>query len=165
MLAKHLGSIPVVVEYDTRVRSSLRNCYKKYHVENYDISEYDARNPLPKGTVADAFYINPPYSSKNNGKGAKVWISRVVEAVPVGSTSILVYPIDENLPWTLSCVDEILRYARSCGLIVVNVDRDVHPYKYLPNDPGLLSSNIYLYKIRDTKPEFIRDIEDELLYR
>lgn len=165
MFGKYLNVRPVVLEYDSRIRASLGNQYQKFEVQNYKIDEYDARKSLSKEIKADAFYINPPYSSKNSGKGAKVWISRVAKAVPVGSKSVLVYPIDESLPWTLSCTNEILKYAYDCGLMVVNIDKDIHTYGYLPNDPGLLSSNIYLYKFSDVEPKEIEDIEDESLYR
>lgn len=165
LFAKHLGCQPFVAEFDERIRASLEDMYKKYSIENYDIIEFDVRNLLPNNTVAEAFYINPPYSSKNRGKGAKVWISRASQAVPVGSTSILVYPIDESLPWTLSCLHEILDFAHEQGFIVTNIDRDLHTYEYLPKDPGLLSSNIYFYKFKDCKPIQVEDIEDESLYR
>lgn len=165
LFAKHLGCHPFVAEFDERIRDSLEDMYKKYSIENYDIIEFDVRNLLPNNTIADAFYINPPYSSKNRGKGAKAWISRASQAVPVGSTSVLVYPIDESLPWTLSCLHEILDFAHKQGFIVTNIDRDLHTYEYLPKDPGLLSSNIYLYKFKDSKPIQVEDIEDESLYR
>lgn len=161
----HLGVSPVVVEYDDRVRTSLAEAYKKYQVHSYELQEYDARNRLPGNLTAEAFYINPPYSSKNRGKGAKVWISRVASAVPVGSESILVYPIDEELQWTLECTHEILQYAYECGLMAVKIDRDIHTYEYLPNDPGLLSSNIYLYKFRESCAEEIEGIDGGSLYR
>jgi predicted methyltransferase len=165
LFAHYLDCRPFVAEYDARIRKSLKNMYQKYHVETYDIIDFDARNLLPSHAIADAFYINPPYSSKNNGKGAKVWISRVSGAVPVGSTSILVYPIDESLPWTLSCFNEILDFAYKQGFMVTNIDRDLHTYEYLPKDPGLLSSNIYLYKFEDREPIPIEDTENESLYR
>lgn len=165
LFGKYLNVCPVVLDYDSRIRASLEGQYRKFDIQKYRIEEYDARKLLSKEVKADAFYINPPYSSKNNGKGAKVWISRVARAVPVGSTSALVYPIDESLPWTLTCTNEILQYAYDCGLIITNIDRDVHTYGHLPNDPGLLSSNIYLYKFRDVKPREIEDIKGESLYR
>ena len=165
LFAHHLGCRPFVAELDSRVRTSLKEMYQKYNIECYDIIEYDARNILPDSVTADAFYINPPYSSKNNGKGAKVWISHVAQAVPVGSTSILVYPIDETLPWTLSCLHEILDFAFKQGLMVTNINRDLHTYDYLPNDPGLLSSNIHLYKFKACDPIHVEDVKDESLYR
>lgn len=163
--AHFLDVVPVVAEYDARIRESLSQSYKKHNVKKSKIIDYDARNPLPPEITADAFYINPPYSSKNRGKGAKVWISRVSGAVPVGSTSVLVYPIDEKLPWTLACMDEISNYAHDCGMAIVDIDRDLHTYGYLPKDPGLLSSNIYLYKFADMPSKTIEDIEGESLYR
>lgn len=165
VFARFLNTIPTVVEYDSRVRDNLNLLYRKHSIQNSKVINYDARNPLPRELTADAFYINPPYSSKNRGKGAKIWISRVSGAVPVGSTSVLVYPIDEELPWTLTCMHEITNYAYSCGMAVVNIERDLHTYGHLPKDPGLLSSNIYLYKFADIAPETIEDIEGESLYR
>lgn len=165
VFARFLNTIPTVVEYDSRIRNNLNLLYGKHGIQNSKVINYDARNPLPGKITADAFYINPPYSSKNGGKGAKIWISRVSGAVPVGSVSVLVYPIDEELPWTLTCMHEITNYAYSCGMAVVNIERDLHTYGHLPKDPGLLSSNIYLYKFADIAPETIEDIEGESLYR
>lgn len=165
LFAKYLGVCPVVAEYDERIRTSLRAQYDKYSIDKYSIFKYDARSSMPKHVKADAFYINPPYSSKNKGKGAKVWISRVAPHVPVGSTSILVYPIDESLPWTLSCLREIIHFAYKCGLMIVDIERDVHTYEYLPKDPGLLSSNIYFFKFSDQTTAEVEDIAGESLYR
>ena len=165
LFGKYLDVSPVVVEYDARIRRSLRDNYAKNNIDSYIIEEYDARNALPQHIKADAFYINPPYSSKNRGKGAKVWLSRVAGAVPVGSVSVLVYPIDEDLQWTLDCTHEILQYAYDCGLMVANIDKDVHTYGHLPKDPGLLSSNIYLYKYKDCVAKENEDIDGGSLYR
>lgn len=165
VFSKFLDIRPTIVEFDERIRDNLSALYREHHIPKAEIMEYDARNPLPSEVTADAFYINPPYSSKNQGKGAKVWISRVANAVPVGSTSVLVYPIDEKLPWTLACMNEIANYAYSCGMSIVNIDRDLHTYGYLPKDPGLLSSNIFLYKFADIMPKEIEDIKNESLYR
>lgn len=165
LFGKYLNVSPVVVEYDVRIRRSLRDNYVKNNINNYLIEEYDARNFLPRHVNADAFYINPPYSSKNRGKGAKVWLSRVAGAVPVGSLSVLVYPIDEGLQWTLDCTNDILQYAYDCGLMVVNIDKDIHTYEHLPKDPGLLSSNIYLYKFKDCVAKEVKDIDGSSLYR
>lgn len=165
IFARFLNTVPTVVEYDSRIRNNLNLLYSKHNIQNSKVINYDARSSLPREITADAFYINPPYSSKNRGKGAKIWISRVSGAVPAGSTSVLVYPIDEELPWTLACMHEITNYAYSCGMAVVNIERDLHTYGHLPKDPGLLSSNIYLYKFADMAPETIEDIEGESLYR
>ncbi|RKV94693.1 MAG: putative methyltransferase [Candidatus Saccharimonas sp.] len=165
LFGRYLNVSPVVVEYDARIRRSLRDNYVKNNINNYLIEEYDARNVLPRHVNTDAFYINPPYSSKNRGKGAKVWLSRVAGAVPVGSLSVLVYPIDEGLQWTLDCTNDILQYAYDCGLMVVNIDKDIHTYDHLPKDPGLLSSNIYLYKFKDCVAKEVKDIDGGSLYR
>lgn len=165
VLSRHLEVNPIVVEYDSRIISSLEGCYERYGIQDYILEKYDARNPMRKGLCADAFYINPPYSSKNNGRGAKVWLSRVAKAVPVGSVSVLVYPIDEDLPWTMECVNEILQYAYGCGLMIVDIDRDAHTYEHLPNDPGLLSSNIFLYKFKEVNPKEVEGIDGASLYR
>jgi len=165
LFAQYLEAQPIVAEYDSRIIDSLTGIYKADPNLDARIIEYDARTLLPVDILADLFYINPPYSSKNHGKGAMVWISRVANAVPVGSTSVLVYPIDEGLFWTLECFDKILKYAHECGLVVVGIDRDVHTYNYLPKDPGLLSSNIYLYKYANRAPKEIRDIDGNALYR
>lgn len=165
LFGRYLNVSPVVVEYDARTQLSLRDNYARNNINNYIIEEYDARNVLPQHIKADAFYINPPYSSKNHGKGVKVWLSRVAGAVPVGSVSVLVYPIDEDLQWTLDCTHDILQYAYDCGLIVVNIDKDIHTYGHLPKDPGLLSSNIYLYKFKDCVAKEIKDIDGSSLYR
>ena len=165
LFGRYLSVSPFVVEYDARIRRSLRDNYVKNNINNYIIEEYDARNVLPQHIKTDAFYINPPYSSKNRGKGAKVWLSRVAGAVPVGSLSVLVYPIDEGLQWTLDCTNDILQYAYDCGLMIVNIDKDIHTYEHLPKDPGLLSSNIYLYKFKDCVAKEVKDVDGGSLYR
>jgi predicted methyltransferase len=165
LFAEHLNSVPIVLEFDKRIRESLAQLYADKSIDSYRLEEYDARRKIPNNINADVFYINPPYSSKNGGKGAKVWLSRAVKTVPVGSTSVLVYPIDERLDWTLSCMQSIIEYAHKCGLVVVGLKRDLHTYGYLPNDPALLSSNIYFYKYTEVEPPIVEDIDSESLYR
>ncbi len=165
LFALYLNCHPVILEYDPRVRKSLRSSFSSFRIQNYSILKYDVREFIPNGVKADTFYINPPYSSKNNGKGVKVWVSRASQAIPIGSTSVLAYPIDETLPWTISCLKEIVDYAYQCGLMIVDINRDIHTYEYLPKDPGLLSSNIYLYKFKECIAPEIEDIDGESLYR
>jgi hypothetical protein len=118
-----------------------------------------------KKIAADAFYINPPYSSKTLAKAVKLWLNRASQTVGAGSACVLVYPIDFGLPWTLSGLAEVQSYASLCGLVVTGVQRNIHTYEYLPNDPGLLSSNIYLYKFKKASPPKLEEIESEQLYR
>jgi len=163
ILAEALNVSPVIAEIDERIQASLKILHK--NTSDFKVFKYDARNTISEQVSADAFYINPPYSSKNKGKGAKVWIHRASKTVKIGSTSVLVYPIDEDLSWTVECLAEISSFAIKCGLVVTNIQRDIHTYGYLPKDPGLLSSNIYLYKFADTDFELEEDIEGGKLYR
>jgi predicted methyltransferase len=165
LLSVTINIIPIVGEIDINIRKSLTELYSLLGISKFNLFDYDARNELDAKISADAFYINPPYSSKNQGKGAKVWIYRAAKTVPVGSTSVLIYPIDEDLPWTITCFVEIVTFAKECGLIVTCIDRDVHTYGYLPKDPGLLSSNIYLYKYADYNFDLMEDIKGDKLYR
>jgi predicted methyltransferase len=167
LFAKFCDVKPVVMEIDKRIRENLEKQYKKNCVFNYRIFNYDARDELVTKEKCELFYVNPPYSSKNNGKGAKVWIFRASKVVPVGSTSVLVYPISEDIVWTMNCFNSIQNFVQECGFSVVNIDRDIHTY-YGLNDSGLYSSNIYLYKQANASKSLLGqlgDITGEKLYR
>lgn len=165
LFAKFLEVVPILFEYDQRVIDSVKSQYDNNRIRNYVISRYDARSRIKSIVNSDSFYINPPYSSKNKAKAVKVWLSRVADVVPVGSVSVLVYPINEKLAWTLENLQIISQYAHKIGFSIVGIERDLHTYNYLPKDPGLFSSNIYLHKFKDVKISEMKDISGGKLYR
>jgi predicted methyltransferase len=164
LFAKYLGVKPVVFEYDERVIESLKRQYGKNGISDYFVEKYDVRNSLPEGVYAEAFYVNPPYSSKNKGLGVKAWLLRAAQAVPMGSVSVAVVPLSDHLTWTMTNLVEIISFGAEIGIYLCGVDRDLHAYHNV-NDEGLLSADVYFKKIHEANNIELGDISGNKLYR
>jgi predicted methyltransferase len=149
LLARDFGVEPVVYEIDERVRNSLSEQFGSFGIDSAIVSSYDARNPIVISEPCEAFYINPPYSSKSEGLGIKIWLMRALEACQEKSVGILVMPWNGGsiqAPWVGDVQASIQQFLANNGLYVTAIDHNVSSYEEV-NDKGLLSSNLYLEQI------------------
>jgi hypothetical protein len=152
-----------VYEIDERVRASLTAQFGNFGVDNAIVAAYDARYPIIIDEACEAFYINPPYSSKSEGLGIKVWLMRALEACQEKSVGVLVVPWnggDINASWVGDVQSSIEEFLTSNGLSITATDQNVSSYEEI-NDSGLLSSNIYLKRI---SPQLYETVEVGGLY-
>ncbi len=146
LLAVNFGIKPVVYEVDNRVIESLRRSYKLLGVTDFEVRVYDARNPISNTPDYDGFYLNPPYSSKSEGLGIKIWLARIMEACNLNSKGVLVMPWDGgniNQPWVDDVQHAVSIFLDQHSFSIEKIDHNVHTYEEV-NDNELMSSNIYL---------------------
>lgn len=163
LLAGDFGVKPVVYEIDERVRASLSSQFDRFRIEGAIVVAYDARNPIVIDEPCEAFYINPPYSSKSDGLGIKVWIMRALQACQEKSEGVLVMPWNGgniSAAWVGDVQASIERFLVNNGLSITGLDHNVSSYENV-NDSGLLSSNVYLER---TNTELHQSVEVGSLY-
>lgn len=149
LLARDYGVVPVVYEYDRRVRESVSFWLGQISAVGSVVREYDARQPVAIGEACDAFYINPPYSSRSQGLGIKVWLMRSLEACQPNCSGVLVMPRDGagiGAEWVSDVQDSVDDFIAANGLLIQRVEPNVTRYADT-HDAALLSSNVYLSRL------------------
>ncbi|MEO6761262.1 MAG: bis-aminopropyl spermidine synthase family protein [Candidatus Saccharimonadales bacterium] len=162
LLARRYNVTPAIYEYDERIRESLTAWFTKLHILNYSVAYYDARQPMQQRGY-EAFYINPPYSSRAQGLGAKVWLMRATEACIDNCEGVLVMPSvggTNSQPWVKSAQQSVSIYLAQNGLDIMDTDLDASNYAET-TDAGLHSSNLYLYR---SNPKLSQPVEVGNLY-
>lgn len=166
LLAEALGCAIDVYDIDQRIVDSINRLASQRDVR-VRAYRYDVMDPFPRPGQYRRFYINPPYSSKTRGLGAKVWIRRALEAVSGDGTGILVYPgfeSQQSLTWIVENVHAIQAYLTDAGCFVYRIDVDKHRYRDT-NDPYLLSTNYHIKRAFQTEAPEVRVANSESLYR
>ena len=155
-----------VFDIDQRVVESI-NTYATLHRLQVHASLYDVRDEFPDAGKFNFFYINPPYSSKNNALGVKVWLMRALDAIRANGEGVLVFPaVPENkeLEWVASTLLEITRYLVDASCIIYQVSDQVQSY-YETNDKYLYSTNYLIRRVGHAQAPRICVPQGERLYR
>jgi N4-bis(aminopropyl)spermidine synthase len=93
----------------------------------------------------DAFYLNPPYGSRNAGLSARLFLTRGLELVKRASGyGCAILPCDPERPWTQAAWTHTRQFLRERGWAVVEKLDDAHRY-HLDDDPELTSATILLH--------------------
>jgi hypothetical protein len=100
----------------------------------------------------DAFVINPPYVSKNQWFGAKVWTSRSSSVLKLGGVGLSILPLNFEYEWCMQNMMNYQAFLSDLGLCVFRIDHNIHTYFDTMKHPYLSSSNIWVYKV-ETKPD------------
>ncbi len=109
---------PVVLEIDQRVKDSLTLQLG----DNAEVVEYDVRAKVPQDIEkADAFVINPPYSSKNQGLGIKVWLKRACEMTRPGGIGVMIIPWHFEEDWAVDNREAIKEFIEQNGMSIVSI--------------------------------------------
>jgi predicted methyltransferase len=156
ILAVRFNVSPVVYEIDPRVRESLVSWFSRLGIKG-NVQIYDVHNPVQITPKCGAFYINPPYSSKSEGLGAKIWLMRALEACDPECSGILVLPweggsIDET--WVDEVQQSVTSFIQNNGVKIMKIDHNSASYSDT-NHLGLMSSNLYLSGVEVSKHELI----------
>ena len=157
LLAERFRVDPVVYEYDERIRKNLGYWFMRANITSFKVEEYDARKPVVINEPCDSFYINPPYSSKSEGLGIKVWLMRALEACQPDCKGILVMPLgNANISkgWTKDVEHSVKGFLGENGLAITNIDMNISSYEHT-NDTTLKSSNLYLLRSDPSQQTFI----------
>lgn len=136
-----------IFEIDHRVIKSLDVFHNQHIDKTHTIIEHDMRNPLPKKYYGnfDVCVINPPYSSKNNGFGIRLWIKRALTLLKPNGLCVMTIPIQAALPWSYTNMLMVQSFLSENQCVIVDITKNLHTYYDLP-DTGLMSSNITFQK-------------------
>lgn len=153
LLASKWDLSPVVLEYDQRVIDSLTRWSRKLNLRSYEVAKYDVRDPVPPIEKCDTFYINPPYSSKNDGHGMRAWVTRSLEACVDRCDGVIIMPHSDTLSWVNDSWIGMQSFLAANGLrILTQNNRPLQMYDGT-NDIGLQSEAVF---VRRTNPRLTR---------
>ena len=165
MLSLFYGVTSLVIEIDKRIIANQKKWVRKLKLKNHTIIKHNIASVLNSGLISekyDAFYANPPYGSKNNGFGFKVWVSRGIEALRSGGMGVIVAPISFEKEWTINNLYEVEKFLLANNCLIFEINRNVHTYhSLLKKDEDLRSSNILVY-YRGNAKKLISDTVENL---
>lgn len=157
---------PVVLEYDDRVLASLDTWLGKLSTRQAELQHYDVRNPLPLNfEKCDAFFINPPYSSKTGGHAIRVWLTRALAGCVKRSDGIILLPRDESLDWVNECWLDMQRFFSLNGCRIMTQQNRLTQMYEGTNDPGLQSEAVFLRRFDPSRVKEEDPRAGEQLYR
>ena len=107
-----------VLDFDERVVLSIRGFARRYDVADHVTADlYNVADPLPPSCwqAFDAFYTNPPFGQRNDGRSVEAFLTRGIEAVREGATGYVVLADDRKYPWTHQVLLTAQRFAASSG--------------------------------------------------
>lgn len=165
LLAAFTDVNPVVVDIDSRVVDSLRWWADRLHLRDFLVIQHDLRERISGITTpCDSFYVNPPYSSKNDGHGIRAWISRAMQVCVPESEGIVVLPADEHVSWIDRNWLSTQEFLTDNGFRILSCGETEHYYESA-NDLGLKSSNVYVRRVDTTRMRFEAPRHGDALYR
>lgn len=165
VLSKYLDIQSTVLDIDKEVIESQKKISKKIGLKNHIILHYDVAYLIDTliDKSFDAFVINPPYGSKNEWFGAKVWTSRVSSILRLGGIGLSILPLNFEYNWCMKNMVNYQSFLSELGLCLFRIDHNVHTYFDTINHPYLSSSNIWTYKVKEKIDQF--GVINQNLYR
>lgn len=138
----------IVYEVDPRVADSLRGWASRLSLRNYRVVVSDIRSiEREAGQPAEAFYINPPFSSKNGGHGLRYWVSKALQLCTPTCEGIVVMPANEDLDWVNHNWVSVQRFVSDNGCRILSVGEDQLQTYDGTNDEGMRSQNLHIRRI------------------
>lgn len=132
----------LVIDTDQRVLDSLAIWINRLGIENIELLHGDLRDlPGPVGEF-EAFYGNPPWSSKNQGHGLRYWLSRALDFCTPSCSGVLTLP-GNDVSWVNSNWLNMQEYSAQNGLRWIVIDEVRCEYEHT-NQPGLYSQNVHM---------------------
>ncbi|MDR1189971.1 MAG: bis-aminopropyl spermidine synthase family protein [Bifidobacteriaceae bacterium] len=165
LFAQTLLCSVTVYELDPRVVGSINAQASSRHLR-VTARRYDVRTPFPDPESFEMFYVDPPYSSKNQGLGVLVWLTRALEACrTVATKGIAVLPNLDDLAWTRSNLLRVQDFLARNGCIISDIQRRGNVYQDTRDD-GVSSCNFFIERVDSHKRAPILGIDaDTRIYR
>jgi predicted methyltransferase len=136
----------IVCEVDSRVIESLSYWSNRLEIAGFTLMNCDIREVICLPTKPDAFYANPPFSSKNDGHGLRYWISRGLQLCAPNCMGLIVMPsnghdwIDHN--WL-----SVQRFVTDNGCRIISTgEQRLHVYDGT-TDPEIRSQNLIIRRV------------------
>ena len=130
-----------VLDFDERIINSIKSFAKTFQLEETITAElYNVADPLPSSHIGkfDAFYTNPPFGSKNDGRSVEAFLRRGDEALAMEGIACLVVADNSEVPWTKLAMKRAQGFLLSNGYLVAEMLPQFHHY-HLDDDPDLTS--------------------------
>ncbi len=160
------NSESIVLELDDRIIKNQKKIKDELKIHNHKIFKYDVSDDIPYTyqNTFDAFIINPPYGSKNQAYGSKVWISRALKCLKTGGIGITVLPFFFEKKWSIENMLIVQKFLTLNNCLIIKIDNDKHSYEDLPaKDTLMRSSNIIIQYLGNASN--LIDKVDQNLYR
>jgi len=155
----------VIVELDPRVVANLQQWATELHLRSYQVIQADLRDEIDLGLQCDAFYANPPFSSKNEGHGLRYWISRAVDLCVSQCEGIIAMPSNDDLAWVNRNWLSVQDYVTRNGFRVVSTgETALHAY-IGTHDLGLRSQNLHLLRVNSSLRRMEAARRNDAIYR
>lgn len=154
-----------VIELDSRIVANLEQWARELHLRSFRVIQADLRDEIDLGCQCDAFYANPPFSSKNEGHGLRYWISRAIDFCVPRCEGIVAMPSNDDLDWVNRNWLSVQDYVTRNGFRVLSTGESLLQAYIGTNDLGLRSQNLHLVRVDSS----IRQLElarpEDALYR
>ena len=151
LLAAFTDATIRVVDIDERVTNSLDTWSAKLPLPNLTAVHADIRDAAQLrhrfDRPADVFYVNPPFSSKNNGHGIRAWITAALLLCDERCDGVVVMPADHlELGWVNRNWLSIQSFLSANGLRVTSLGGARQSYAD-QNLSGLRSCNLHVSRV------------------
>jgi len=152
LIAKYTDARVTVIEIDERVCTSLNRWARRLSLKNLTAREHDIRDGRIRTGRSrfDAFYANPPYSSKNRGHGMRAWVSSAIDWCKPACVGIIAMPSNHfDTTWVNENWISMQSYLANNGFRIVELSQ--HRSSYLgTTDASLHSCNLIVRRVDPT---------------
>ena len=152
-----------VIDVDQRVLASLERWINILGIRNVRLVCKDLRDADELDGKFDAFYGNPPWSSKNFGHGIRYWLSRALDFCAPSCSGAIAMPAND-IPWINFNWVDLEMYSARNGLRWMTIDEVRCRYEST-NHPGLYSQNVIMRRVSDSLRMRERRREGDGIYR
>lgn len=155
-----------VVDFDERVVASVQDFARRHNIadkasaELYNVAD---RLPEPLWRAFDAFYTNPPFGQRNDGRSIEAFIRRGIEATNNESTGCIVLADDRNYRWTHEVLATTQRLVLEQGYFISHLLPEFHQY-HLDDTPDLKSCSMFIQRLDAASAKYASEpLEHEML--
>jgi predicted methyltransferase len=145
-----------ILDFDERVVLSIRGFAKRYGIADCVSAElYNVAEALPRSCWQkfNAFYTNPPFGQRNDGRG--------IEAVRERAIGCVVLADDRKYSWTHQVLLNAQRFAEHQGFVVSELLPEFHVY-HLDDAPDLTSCSMVLQRVEYRRSPYSSQPLEEL---
>lgn len=155
-----------VLDFDERVVASIRHFAELHSMADVVSAEiYNVADPLPEKYWQrfNAFYTNPPFGQRNDGRSIEAFIRRGIEATDEAGHGCIVLADDRNYPWTQEVLQKIQKFILGKGFVVSHLLPEFHQY-HLDDLPDLKSCSMFVRRLSPLSRPFKSSVlEAEML--
>ena len=155
-----------VLDFDERVVHSVKAFAERYKMEDRVSADlYNVADPLPQQYWGkfDAFYTNPPFGQRNDGRSIEAFLRRGIEAIHDQSSACAVLADDRNFKWTDEVLVKTQRFLLNAGFVISHLVPEFHQY-HLDDLPDLKSCSMFVRRIAAASNPFSScPLEKEML--